>query len=80
MDVGDMKQTCLALQQASGKLHDILDLSGITGPIDSLENILVIKDIVDNAQVIQSYFQWEHVLRMLKMGVDPADLTRLMKE
>lgn len=80
MDASDMKQTCLILQDAAGKLHDIVDIGGLSAPLDDLGSIMLIKNIVDATEILHTYFEWENVVRMLKMGVDPADLTRLIKE
>lgn len=72
----DRKQDCLDLVNAAMRLFDMIEADGVTSPTETVENILVLKEIVDKAEKLRSYYFRRNLHRMIALGISPETLLK----
>lgn len=77
METADMKQKCLDLSTAAMALFDLIEAEGIDAPMDKIENILTLANVIEVGSEIKQYYAQRNIQRMLALGVSPAALLRL---
>lgn len=70
-------QVCLDLSKAATDVFDLIEAEGLDAPMETVDHILKLKAIVDNTEVLRSYYFRRNIQRMLALGVLPSHLMEM---
>jgi hypothetical protein len=80
MNDAEVKQLCLDISNAAIALFDVIEEQGVDAPLDDLQNVIKLNDIISPVEELRAYYFRRNIMRMLALGVDPQDLIRLSGE
>lgn len=72
-----LMQVCLDLSKAATDVFDLIDEEGLDAPMETIDHILKLKAIVDNAETLRSYYFQRNIQRMLSLGVPASHLMEM---